>query len=71
MSLEDRVFGISGGATGIGLATAQIIAKRGGALCIGDVNPTALKKAEAYFSAEKVPFSATKLGVSDKSQVSS
>ncbi|KAF3033186.1 hypothetical protein E8E12_002522 [Didymella heteroderae] len=71
MSLKDHVYGITGGASGIGLATAQLIAERGGIICIGDVDSVALQQAHSFFTVKKVPFLATLMDVSDKSQVES
>lgn len=71
MSLQDRVYGITGGASGIGLATAQLISERGGIVCIGDVDSVMLKEAERSFTSRGVRFSATQMDVSDKIQVES
>lgn len=48
--LEGKVFAITGGASGIGYATAKILSSRGAAVGIADVDPKALKAAEDYFS---------------------
>ncbi|KAF7517276.1 hypothetical protein G7054_g13862 [Neopestalotiopsis clavispora] len=48
--LEGKVFAITGGASGIGYATAKILSSRGAAVGIADVDPEALKAAEDYFS---------------------
>ena len=73
MSLSGRVFAVTGGASGIGLATAKLISERGGAVCIADVNTAALEEVEAYLNSKvpKVPFSVTQVDVSDKNQVES
>ncbi|PVH99932.1 NAD(P)-binding protein [Periconia macrospinosa] len=69
MTLNDKVFAITGGASGIGLATAKLLSARGGTVCIGDLDPVALKEAESYFAAEGRPFLVTHLDVSSKMQV--
>ncbi|KAK6849904.1 hypothetical protein PG990_001169 [Apiospora arundinis] len=71
MSLEGKVFALSGAARGIGLATAQILSKKGATVCVADVNPDQLKKTEEYFSALNVPFSVTKVDVTKRDEVDS
>ncbi|KAI1414249.1 NAD(P)-binding protein [Hypoxylon sp. FL1857] len=68
-SLDGKVFAITGGASGIGLATAQLLSKRGGIVCIADVDPEALTKAEEYFTSQNVPFTATRVDVSRRDEV--
>ncbi|KAK8856166.1 short-chain dehydrogenase [Apiospora arundinis] len=71
MSLEGKVFALSGAARGIGLATAQILSKKGATVCVADVNPDQLKKTEEYFNALNVPFSVTKVDVTKRDEVDS
>ncbi|KAH7050011.1 short chain dehydrogenase/ reductase [Macrophomina phaseolina] len=71
MSLSGKVYAVTGGASGIGLATAKLISRRGGTVCIADVNTTALKEVEAYLNSTspKAQFSVTQVDVSKKDQV--
>lgn len=71
MSLRGKVYAVTGGASGIGLATAKIISERGGTVCIADVNQDALSAAESYFGSKtpSVPYMATQVDVSNKQQV--
>ncbi|KAI1361022.1 short-chain dehydrogenase [Xylaria arbuscula] len=69
MALEGMVFAVTGGASGIGLATSQILSKRGATVCIADVDPDAMSRAEAYFQPLNVPFSITKVDISKKDEV--
>ncbi|ORY71740.1 short-chain dehydrogenase [Pseudomassariella vexata] len=71
MSLEGKVIALTGAASGIGLATAQILSRKRATVCIADVSPNALQKAEEAFSALKVPFSVTKVDVSKRDEVDS
>jgi NAD(P)-dependent dehydrogenase (short-subunit alcohol dehydrogenase family) len=50
LPLEGKVFAITGGASGIGLATAKILSKRGATICIADVDEISLQQAGEYFS---------------------
>lgn len=69
MSLLGKVYAVTGGASGIGLATAKIISERGATPCISDIDTNALKEAEAYFSAKKVTCFVTKVDVSKRNEV--
>ncbi|TDZ21551.1 Levodione reductase [Colletotrichum sidae] len=68
-SLEGKVYAITGGASGIGLATAKVLAKRGATICLADVDPDAIRDAEAFFTEQKTRFSVTKVDVSNKTDV--
>lgn len=67
--LLGKVFGITGGASGIGLATAKLLAQRGATPCIADINDKAMAETKAYFEGQNVPFMMTKVDVSQRDQV--
>lgn len=73
MAFSGKVFAVTGGASGIGLATAKLIASRGGTVCISDVDKAALDKAEAFFTEKTptTPFMVTQVDVSKRDQVES
>ncbi|KAL7625590.1 Short-chain dehydrogenase/reductase aba4 [Parahypoxylon ruwenzoriense] len=70
-TMEGKIIAVTGGASGIGFATAQILSKRGATVCIADVDPAAMNKAEEYFTNLNVPFTMTKVDVSKRDEVDS
>lgn len=69
LALKGKVFAITGGASGIGLATAQVLSRRGATVCIADVDPEAMKAAEVYFTSLEVPHMVTRVDVSKSKEV--
>ena len=67
--LSGKVFAITGGASGIGFATAKGLAKRGATICIADVNLTV--DAAAYFTEQSHPHMLSIVDVSKKDDVES
>lgn len=55
MSFQNKVIAITGGAQGIGLATARALASRGAAVTIADSNPTTLADMEKEFTRKGWP----------------
>ncbi|KAM3552009.1 hypothetical protein MY1884_007431 [Beauveria asiatica] len=69
--LRGRVFAITGGASGIGFATAKILAQRGATVCIADVDLGAMKAATDYFTGQGVECDVDRVDVSKRAQVDS
>lgn len=69
MSLAGKVFTITGGASGIGLATAKYLSARGAAVAIADVDPAAMEATRAYFTPLNVPFMIRSVDISQREQV--
>lgn len=67
--LAGKVYGITGGASGIGLATAKLLSERGATPCIADIDPQAMEVTRAYFEEKGVPFMITQVDVSQREQV--
>jgi len=68
MSMQGKVIAITGGASGIGLATAKLLSSRG-AICIADINLEQLASVQEHFASLKVPFIATKVDVMNREEV--
>ncbi|KAF9884780.1 hypothetical protein FE257_001270 [Aspergillus nanangensis] len=73
MSLQGKVIAVTGGASGIGLATAKLISQRGGTVCIADVNSDVLSEVESYFTSvtPSVPYIISKVDVANRQEVES
>lgn len=69
--LEGKVYAITGGASGIGLATAKGLARKGAIVCIADVDEAALDSAASFFTSQKRSFKASILDVSKRTDVES
>lgn len=50
LPLQGQVFAVTGGASGIGLATAKLLHRRGGTVYIADIDDAAIAAAEEYFN---------------------
>lgn len=68
-SLQGKIIAITGGASGIGLATAKLVASRGATPCIADISDPALAAAAAHFSAAGQAHSVTKVDVANRKDV--
>lgn len=71
LPLEGKVFAITGGASGIGLATAKSLAQKGAIVCIADVDKVALDSAGSFFTSQKRSFKTSILDVAKRSDVES
>ncbi|KAM3414436.1 hypothetical protein BST61_g9601 [Cercospora zeina] len=69
MAFEGKVIAITGGAQGIGLSTAQLLAKKGASISLADTNATTLAEVEANFKSQGVPILTTVLDVRNRQQV--
>ncbi|KAF5023781.1 hypothetical protein F66182_4137 [Fusarium sp. NRRL 66182] len=71
MSLDSKVFAVTAGGQGIGLAIARVLASRGASLSLADINGETLAQVKAEFEANKWPVTVTTLDVRDAGQVNS
>jgi NAD(P)-dependent dehydrogenase (short-subunit alcohol dehydrogenase family) len=69
MAFAGKVYAITGGASGIGLATVKLLAEQGATVCFADVDTTALAAVETYLKEKGAKFSATKVDVSKRAEV--
>ena len=69
MSLQRKVYAITGGASGIGFATAKLLAQRGAIVSIADVDADAMSSATAYFKEQGIVATVSRVDVSQRSEV--
>lgn len=67
--LQGKIFAVSGGASGIGLATSQILVRRGASVAIGDIDEIALASAKEHLASAEERVLFTKLDVGDRKSV--
>lgn len=67
--MQGKVLAVTGGASGIGLATAQILHSRGATVAIADVDETAISGAQALFDSAPDRVTFTRVDVSKREQI--
>lgn len=71
MSLKDHVVVITGGASGIGLATAKDLAEKGARVSIADANEIQLRETELWFKERNFPVLQMRVDVRRSDEVDS
>lgn len=71
MSLQGKVYAVTGGASGIGFATAKLLVQRGAIVSIADVDAAAMSSATAYFEEQGAMATVSRVDVSQRSEVES
>lgn len=69
--LQDKIIAITGGSSGIGLATSKLLSSRGATVCICDFNETTLASTKEHFSSLEAPFTCNRVDVSKVEEVDS
>ncbi|KAF4451933.1 hypothetical protein F53441_5252 [Fusarium austroafricanum] len=69
MSLKGKVYALTGGASGIGFATAQVLTQRGATVSIADIDADAMSNASAYFDEQGIEALISSVDVSQRSEV--
>jgi len=69
--MEGKIIAITGGASGIGLATAKLLVNRKATVCLGDSDSVALAAAEKELASSGLPYSVQNVDVTVRSDVDS
>ena len=69
MSLQGKVFAITGAGQGIALATARVLASRGATVSLADINPETVAKVDKEFTQNNWPVLVATVDVRNAKQV--